>query len=442
MAKILVVDDEANMRTLLGMILRKEGHQVIFGENGLKGWEVFQKENPDVVIQDIRMPQMGGIELLKKIKEVSPQTPVVVITAYSDWENAVEAMRLGAFDYIKKPFDNQNIRDVVSRAVSFFQMEKGKKENFPAIIGNSESLRKVLQTVELVAPTDATVLIYGESGTGKELIARALHLNSPRANAPFLVINCGALTESLLESELFGYKKGAFTGAIADKKGYLELAEGGTLVLDEVSEMEFSIQVKFLRALEQREFIPLGGNKAVKTNVRFIACTNRDLEEEVKKGRFREDLYYRLNVIPIYLPPLRERREDIPLLVGHFIAKYSKRMNKPVQTISKEALEKLCAYDWPGNVRELENVIQRAVALARGQEIEEVNLGSLRRELSFDLPPEGIDLERELEEIEKAYILKALERTEGNITKAAKLLGITFRSLRYKIQKFGIRPSE
>ncbi|RME73729.1 MAG: sigma-54-dependent Fis family transcriptional regulator [Planctomycetota bacterium] len=441
MAKILVADDEASMRQLLSLILKKEGHEIGLANDGREAWELFQKESWDLVIEDLRMPLLDGIGLLKKIKDTSPSVPVIVITAFSNWKNAVEAMRLGAFDYIRKPFDNRNIREVISRALESIQ--RGTKEEEPfvqRIVGNSPKLRHLLERVKEVAKTDATILIQGESGTGKELIASIIHYYSTRSQGPLIFVNCGSFTETLLESELFGHRKGAFTGANADKKGYLELAEGGTLVLDEIGEMDLSTQVKFLRVIENREFMPLGGNKPIRINIRFIGSTNRDLKEEVEKGRFRLDLFYRLNVIPLELPPLRERKEDIPLLVGHFLAKYSQKMGKNITRLSERALEILKKYDWPGNVRELENVIQRSVAFAQSDEIEEIELlgTSHPSQREVIIPPEGIDLEKILEDIEKKYIQEALNQTEGHITQAAKLLGISFRSLRYKLKKYNL----
>lgn len=440
MAKILVADDEKSMRTLLSMILKKEGHEVLLGAHGREAWEICQQGKPDVVIHDLRMPEMDGISLLKHIKGLHPSLPVIVITAFSNWENAVEAMRLGAFDYIRKPFDNDNIRAVVSRALQKPPSKGASTDNFTnRIIGNTSVLAEILDSVKRVAPTDATVLIQGESGTGKELIGSALHYNSLRAGGPFIVINCGAFTESLLESELFGHRKGAFTGALADKKGYLELAQGGTLMLDEIGEMSLATQVKFLRVIENREFFPVGSQSPLRVNVRFIGCTNRDLAQEVEDSRFRMDLYYRLNVIPVLLPPLRERKEDIPLLVGHFLAKYSEKMKKNITSLSQDALSTLYEYDWPGNVRELENIIQRSVAFSTGDTIEKIELlGGKKRDVSLDIPPEGMDLEKKIEELEKKYIQIALEKTQGHITKAAELLNLSFRSLRYKLKKYNL----
>ena len=445
MANILVAEDEQSVQLLLRHILEKAGHQVFTASDGVEAWELFQDESIELVIQDIRMPRMDGLVLLERIKQHSPEVPVVVITAFSNWQYAVDAMRLGAFDYIKKPFDNNDIRGVVERALQVSKLStRGVSEPFTAdIVGDSPPIRSLLGRIKEVARTDATVLIQGESGTGKELAASAIHYNSARAEGPFLIVNCGAFSETLLESELFGHRKGAFTGAYKDKRGYLELAHGGTLVLDEIGELPAATQVKFLRVIEKREFMPLGSDTPQKADIRFIGCTNRDLQEEVEKGNFRLDLFYRLNVIPLQIPPLRDRREDIPLLVGHFLAKYSQKMGKQVSSISDEVLQMLCDYHWPGNVRELENVIQRAVAFSSGDRIESVDLlgqpKSKKKSWEIAIPPEGIQLEQILEDLEKAYLQEALKKTEGNVTQAAKLLGLTFRSMRYKIQKYGLK---
>jgi len=448
---VLVVDDEDGMRKVLSYILGHEGYKVQTAGTVAEALEARSREPFDVTITDLRMPDANGIELLRRIKSEDSNALVIVITAFSTWDSAVEAMRLGAFDYIKKPFDNDDIKAVVARAMEVArQLESRGPADVPAyvrsIIGASPVIQEIHNLIRRVAPTDSTILIYGESGTGKELVARALYNCSSRSEEAFIVVNCGAFTESLLESELFGHVKGAFTGAVSDKKGLLEIAHRGTFFLDEVSEMSRKTQVKFLRVLEEREFMPVGSTGTRRADVRFITATNRDLAKMVEKGEFREDLYYRLNVIPISIPPLRERKEDIPLLAGHFLARYSEEMGKNVTGISREAMNFLINYDWPGNVRELENTIQRAIALGRDSEITTEDLVIKMRTgtpaaalMTKDMPPEGIDLEARLIDLERTYILTALERTGYNVTRAAKLLNTSFRSLRYRISKLGIK---
>jgi two-component system response regulator PilR (NtrC family) len=459
-ASVLVVDDERSLLDTLEIVLRRSGYDVITSDDEATALERFREKKPDLVLQDLRMGEIGGIELLRRFKAISPTVPVIVITAHSTWENAVAAMRLGAYDFVKKPFDNEAIREVVARALAqraAYEATKDQRTSHaPAeILGNSEAMRGVMDILERVAPTDSTVLISGESGTGKELVARALHYLSLRAVGPFVSVNCGAFPETLLESELFGHLKGAFSGAHQDKKGLLEVADRGTFVLDEIGETPLETQVKLLRVLEERRFFPVGGTAAKKVDVRFVCATNKDLQEEVAAGRFREDLYYRLNVIPVTLPPLRARAKDIPLLAAHFLAKYSSRLAKEIRRISPVAQAKLEAHDWPGNVRELENVIQRAVALARGDTIEDVHiatrassrptpahpLSAARRivQEGVAIPDDGMDLEARLADIERAYLVAALERTNGHLTNAARLLGITFRAIRYKIKKHGLK---
>ena len=446
--RVIVVDDEANIRQILMSILEGEGHVVHATDDGNEVLKLVAREAWDVVITDIRMPKMDGHKLLRAMQDVKNPPFVLVITAYSTWDAAVEAMRLGAHDYIKKPFDNDHIRATVAQAVQRRRIaarlaaEGAEKFDLGNLIGNSSAMQTVIRMVQRAAPTDSTILIRGESGTGKELVARAIHYMSARAHEPFIPVNCGAFTESLLESELFGHVRGSFTGAVANKKGLLEIADRGTFFLDEVAEMLPATQVKFLRVLENREFKPVGGVKTVSVDVRFITATNQDLERLVKEGRFREDLYYRLNVIPVPIPPLRERRPDIPLLAGHFIALYSRRMGKPIEGIDEGALEVLMHEDWPGNVRELENMIERAVALIDGDRITRDDVAG--RALQTGPPAlesDGIDLEEMLQEVERTYIERALKTTDGNLTRAAELLGIPFRSIRYRIKKLGIeRP--
>jgi DNA-binding NtrC family response regulator len=409
-------------------------------------------EDWDVIIQDIRMPKMDGLELLRGLQELDEPPLSLVITAYESWDDAVEAMRLGAHDYIRKPFDNDHIRDLVAQAVGRRRLLKDRPEDARTaggnLIGNTPKMHEVMRLIGRAARTDSTIVILGESGTGKELVARAIHYGSPRAQGPFIPVNCGAFTESLLESELFGHVKGAFTGAVADKKGLIEIAGGGTFFLDEVAEMSTATQVKLLRVLENREFKPVGGVDTRSSDVRFITATNQDLEKAVEENRFREDLYYRLNVIPVTLPPLRDRKDDIPLLAGHFLARYSRRMSKRVNGIDEDAMADLMSYDWPGNVRELENTIERAVALTEGDRIVRDDLGGRIREgvpqgmgAGIDLGPEGVALEERLADVERSYIEKALAMTGGNLTRAAELLNIPFRSIRYRVKKLGIERS-
>ncbi len=450
---ILVVDDEQGIVRFLDILLSKEGYDVDVAESGQVALELFDPARHDLVLQDLKMPGFSGIQLLEELKKRDEGVLSIIMTANSTWETAVDAMRLGAYDYIKKPFDNDIIRSLVARAIAQKQAQRSVGQPSESllvkpVIGNSQGLHEVFSMVRRVAATDSTILITGESGTGKELVARSIHLRSLRRDENFISANCGAFTESILESELFGHMRGAFTSAIADKKGLFEVAHRGTLFLDEVGEMSSQVQVKLLRVLEEREFTPVGGTETVRVDVRFIAATNRNLEEEVEQGRFREDLFYRLNVIPIELPPLRDRREDIPLLAGHFLKVYNSSMHKEVLRFSEDAMSALMSYEWPGNVRELENTVQRAVALAEHAEVHRDDLlGKIRaaaapsNELSLEIPPEGLSLEGRLEEIEKAYICAAMKRTNGHMTNAAKLLGMSFRSIRYKVKKLGLKPS-
>lgn len=456
--RILVVDDDASLRETLLILLRRAGHEAEAVASAAAAIEKIETRPFDVVLTDVRMPGGDGVALLPEIRKRAPSAVPIVMTAYSTWSQAVEAMRLGAFDYVRKPFDRDNIIATVARGVRLARaiaaQGKGHKEGAldRTIFGRSPAIQELHALIARIAPTDSTVLMQGESGTGKELVARALHENSLRAGEPFVSVNCGAFPETLLESEMFGHMRGSFTGAVADKPGLLEAADKGTFFLDEVSEMSPTLQVKLLRMLEEREFTPVGATKPRKVDVRFVAATNRNLEEEVRKGRFREDLYYRLNVIPIRLPPLRERRGDIPLLAGRFLAAYTQTMRSTVRGISDEALDALMRYDWPGNVRELENCIQRAVALAEGPEIQVKDLDERIARGRGDAPPaakpsdvgaveipeEGVRLDEEVEALERRYIEAALRKTGGNLSRAAPLLGVTFRALRYKVKKLGI----
>ncbi|MCA8962915.1 MAG: sigma-54-dependent Fis family transcriptional regulator, partial [Planctomycetes bacterium] len=434
---VLIADDEESMREFLDIVLSNEGLAVQVASSGDAAIEMIADRPPRVFVQDLRMGGLDGMDLLRRVKELAPAMPVVVMTAYSTWETAVDAMRLGAFDYLKKPFDTDHIRSIVHRAMQV-ETSSGSPSVARAIVGSTPVMQRVYDLIEKVAPTDSTVLIRGESGSGKELIARSIHGSSHRRDHAFVPVNCSAFTENLLESELFGHVRGSFTGAVEDRKGLFQAADGGTLFLDEVADMSSSTQVKILRVLEERRVTPVGGHGEIPTDVRIIAATNRDLEDDVREGRFREDLFYRLNVIPLNLPPLRERKEDIPLLAGHFLARYARSMGRPVRGLAESAKIALLGYDWPGNVRELDNVIQRHVALCEGEIIDRIDLSSKpgRHGSSgtpdasdFTVPDGGIVLDEVLEDIERRYLLSALEKTEGNLTKAAQILGMSYRSI-------------
>ncbi len=454
---ILVVDDEQSMREFLEILLTGEGFQVMTAPNGRAALEVFERKRGaiDLVIQDLKMPGIDGVELLRRFKERCPDLPVVVITAFSTWDSAVEAMRLGSYDYIRKPFDTDVIRSVVTRAIE----QRLAIQNAPAhlrdelsykseIIGNNRLMQELFGLIKRIAPTDSTVLIRGESGTGKELVARSIHYRSFRRGQPFVSVNCSAFTESLLESELFGHVKGSFTGAIENKQGLFQAASGGTLFLDEVVDMSLTTQVKMLRVLEERKVVPVGSTRPEAVDVRIIAATNRIIEQAVRERAFREDLFYRLNVIPLFIPPLRDRKEDIPLLAGYFLARYSKQMRKEVSGISPTARLALSEYGWPGNVRELENIIQRHVALCDGNAIERITLpeaspaGQTQQETvpaAATIPPEGFSLSERLDDYERDFLREALRVTGGNLTNAAKILGMSYRSIRYRVKKLGIK---
>jgi two-component system response regulator PilR (NtrC family) len=453
--KVLIVDDEPSICDVLSISLRKEGYEVASETNPRRALDRFRREPYDVVLQDLKMPEMDGIELLREVKKARPETVVIIMTAYSTWDRAVEAMRLGAYHYIKKPFDTQvDIKGTLSRALQVRRAQVDLAKGFDEmlhriglVIGYSKLMQGVRDLILRAAPTDSTVIIQGESGVGKELIARALHHGSPRADRPFIAVNCGALTETLLESELFGHARGSFTGAVADKVGLVEVANTGTLFLDEVSEMSPQLQVKVLRLLEEKEFKPVGSVTTRRVDVRFITATNKDLEEAIRKNEFRKDLYYRLNVIPVRIPPLRERREDIPLLAEFFLAKYSKDMKRAGKQFDPEVKDAMMRHPWPGNIRELENAVQRAVALSEGgvitvKDLLETAAPAAEARLSPVQPEplgeDGLDLDRTMEGIEVGYLKRALELSEGSYTKAAQLLRMSLRSFRYKLQKYGI----
>jgi two-component system response regulator PilR (NtrC family) len=453
--KILVADDEQSMREFLDIMLKKEGYKVSLASNGEEVVKLIEKDIFDLVLMDIRMPRLDGISALKKIKATSPETIVIMITAYASADTAIKAMKEGAYDYITKPFKVDEIKLIIKNALEKKNLQKENillkqvvrdRYHFENIIGQSPKMLALYDLLEKVAPTRTNILITGESGTGKELVARAIHYNNPRKEKPFVTLNCGAIPESLIESELFGHVKGAFTDAIATKKGLFEVADEGTILLDEISELPLLMQVKLLRVLQDKEFKRVGSTEDIRVDVRIISATNKDLEEAVREKRFREDLFYRLNVIQIKLPSLRERKEDIPLLTMHFLKRYSEELNKNISTISPEALRILVNYDFPGNVRELQNIIERAVALESGQGLTAQNLSSyLDQQIStkkvpidLEIPSEGIDLEKVVEDLERTLLLKALDKTKGIKKKAAELLHINFRSMRYRLEKYGL----
>jgi len=450
---ILIVDDEKNMCDYLSIILEKEGFSVSASNQAKEALSMLESHPFDLVIADVKMKGMDGIEMLGRIKKIDPDIPVVIMTAYSTWDMAVEAMRLGAQDFIKKPFENRIIKEAATRLVEYSTQKnrvsvKGKDAIFhhAQIVGNSEIMDRIFSDIEAARKTEATILITGESGVGKELAARALHYGSMRRDENFISINCSALVSTLLESEIFGHVKGAFTGADRDKQGLLEVAGDGTFFLDEIGDMDIKLQGKILKVLEDREFYPVGSTQKKFTNVRFIAATNQDLTRLIEHKKFRKDLFYRINVLPIHIPPLRERKEDIPLLAGHFLNKYSKRYSKEIRTFSQDALEAIARYTWPGNVRELENCIQRAIITTQTNDITKKDLPAFLRgkesesgsEIYIE-PYPGFNLEEHLLNLEKEYIEKALAACNQNITKAAERLGISFRSIRYKIKKYDIK---
>jgi two-component system response regulator PilR (NtrC family) len=454
MANILIVDDEQGMRQLLTLVFGRGGHSVRSAENGRRALEMLRDETADLIISDVKMPDMGGIELLRAARELLPDVGVVMMTAFATVETAREAFKLGADDFIQKPFDVDELKLIVEKALErlhlvrenrAFKRAQRERGRLDQLIGRSERMQAVYQMVETVAAVQSTVLITGESGTGKEMVARAVHNLSPRVDKPFMPINCGAFTETLLESELFGYVRGAFTGATANRKGLFEAADRGTIFLDEVGEMSPTMQVKLLRVLQERKVRPVGAHEETAIDTRVIAATNRDLAAMVKQGGFREDLFYRISVIPIELPPLREKREDIPELVEHFVQKFCAQTGRTLR-ISEKATELLERYSWPGNVRELEHTIERAVALERSDTIQPESLPQQITNYSpagvasdFDLPDEGLNLTAHLDQLEKTYLLEALRRTGGNQTRAAEILHLSVRSLRHLLDKHGVR---
>lgn len=455
-SRILVVDDEESIREFLEIMLKKEGYEVTTAEDGARAKDILTKKSFDMIISDLQMPNVTGIELLKHVKESYPDTVFMLITAFGTTETAVDAMKMGAYDYVTKPFKIDEVRMNIANAlrsqnleveVRTLKKELVKEYSFQNMVGNSAAMHSIFDLIKRVSQTPTNILVTGESGTGKEVIAKAIHYNGPLKDRPFVTINCGAIPENLMESEMFGHKKGSFTGAIADKQGLFEVANGGTLFLDEVGELPPSIQVKLLRAIQERIIRRVGATDDMKVEVRIIAATNRNLEDMVAKGTFRQDLFYRLNVINIKSPALRDRSEDIPLLANHFLKKYNEKLGKNINAVSAEAMDILKKYNYPGNVRELENMIERTVALEAGSTVlpeslpPMVNTTSGRKMASsheIEIGDDGLDLDKVIGQIEKEVLIKAIHAAGGTKKKAAKLLKISFRSMRYRIEKYNL----
>jgi two-component system, NtrC family, response regulator PilR len=454
-ASILVVDDELSMRELLEYMLEKEGYRVVCAANGKEALSRIEKDRYDLMLCDIRLGDMTGLEVLKASKKKNPHVTVIMISAFATTETAVEAMNQGAFDYVPKPFQNEELLQAIANALERKTLEREKRViedelkssvHFGKIVGNSARMQHIYEMIRQVARTRSSILITGESGTGKELIAKAIHEQSDRADHPFVTINCGGVPETLLESEFFGHRKGSFTGATSDKKGLMEIAHQGTLFLDEVAELSVPMQVKLLRAVQERVFRPVGGTQDIAVDIRIISATNKKLEDEVIAGNFREDLFYRLNVIEIKVPPLRDRKGDLLPLAQHFLEKYSRELGKEVTKFSSYAIDLMKKYNFPGNIRELENLIERSVALSSTNILLPDSLamsihkkrwieGVRNRRFDIDEVAQGVNLDSILEEIERAYIEKAMECTDGNKNKAAELLGLSLRSFRYRVDK-------
>ncbi len=459
MAKVLVVDDETSIREFLEILLKRGGHEVKLARDAAEGIARFKEEPAELVLTDLRLPKGSGMDVLNHVAKSSPRTQVIIMTAFATTETAVEAMKAGAYDYLIKPFKVDELNVVIERALERRMLQAENSELRAALdarvaqnrlLGTSAAMKEVFELIHKVAPTRTTVLLTGESGTGKELVARAIHARGPRANEPFVAINCGAIPDTLIESELFGHVRGSFTGAHADKPGLFERAGPGTVFLDEIGDLPLAMQVKLLRVLQERKVRRVGGALDIEVDGRVIAATNRNLEDEIAKGRFREDLFFRLNVIQMRLPALRERRADIPLLAEAFVAKFAEQQQSAVDAISSGAMQALMAWHWPGNVRELENVIERGVTLASGDHLDVDALPPSMRDagkdapiiplsaIVDDVPPEGVDLEASLEAYERRLLERALVRTGGRKKKAAELLHVSFRSFRYRLAKLGL----
>lgn len=459
--KILIVDDEEIVRSSISDCLKKEGYEILAVEDGYKAIEKVKDEDWNLALVDLKMPGIGGLEVLRKINGINPKLPVIIITAYATVESAVEAMKEDAVDYIMKPFTADELRIRVEKALEkrrlvseniYLRQELADKYKFNNIISKSKAMQEVFRFIEKVAPTDSTVLIRGQSGTGKELIAHAIHHNSLRKDKRFIAVDCGALPETLLESELFGHLKGSFTGAIVTKRGLLEVANEGTFFLDEVGDLSIGIQSKLLRVLQEKEFRQVGGIKNIKVDVRLIAATNKDLEKMIKEGKFREDLFYRLNIVPIYLPSLKERKEDIPLLVHHFLEISNKSKHKDIKGVSPEAMNLLMDFDWPGNVRELENIIERVTIMSDSKiiELDQLPIYLQGKRVCFNIttPQTNEELKKlkkqiranAVENIEKAFLIDALKRNDWNISKAAQNVGMKRQNFQSLIRKYNIKP--
>lgn len=445
--RILLVDDDRNILEVLKMRLESKGYSVTASDNGPDAIEKVKKEGVDLIISDLRMTEMNGMELMQEVINIDPEMPIIILTAHGSIENAVEAMQKGAYSYITKPFDDEDLILHIKNALEKHRLtsqikdlkdQLKEKYSFENIIGKSDKMQKVFEQITRIAKTNSTIAIYGDSGTGKELVARAIHFNSLRSGGPFIAISCGALPETLLENELFGHIRGAYTGATENKEGLFAKADGGTIFLDEIGEAPLSLQVKLLRVLEEREFNPIGGGKSMKVDVRVIVATNRDLQKGVVEGTFREDLFYRIHVIPIHLPSLRERREDIPFLADHFLKKHSKEMNKNIREFAPPAIQKMMSYNWPGNVRELENRIEQAVVMATGTRITENDIF-----LPSAVGGDRFKSYREAKEgFEKDYVIMTLKINKGNVTNAAKLAGKHRTDFYNLIRKYNINPKE
>ena len=457
MNRILVVDDEMNMRLVLSAMLKKAGYEVSSAGNGLEALKVLKQEEVDVIITDLKMPKLDGMGLLEQVLDQYAETPVIIITAHGTVATAVDALKKGAFDYITKPFEQDDLKNVISKAIKTRNLNKGEafmnRDDIDCygIVGSSETMLAVFETVKRVAPTTTTILITGETGTGKELIANAIHANSPRKANPLIKINCAAIAENLVESELFGYEKGAFTGAVVTKPGRFELAHKGTLFLDEVGELPREMQVKLLRVIQEQTFERVGGLRTIQVDVRLITATNRNLLDDVKEGRFREDLFYRLNVLPVHLPALRERREDIPDLTSFFMEKFNRKLERTIEGVDEAVGDLFARYDWPGNIREMENLLERMILMAKGKVLMFEDIPAEIRERVVSTPRPALDVQAgqfkefirsQTGEVERQMIVRSLEECGGNVTKAAQQLGLSRKGLQLKMIKYNLRKQD